>query len=429
MFLFISWIANAFQTYNIYLLTTCFLDQRRVQKKWEAAAFCVLFLQLTVPYLLIHIAGVTFFCSLTGCLWITLLYRGTWKKRILSGLFVCITMILAESIVAVLAGYVNFAFLGTTEYESIFGTVCAPIVEYMVVKFVRNFKHLRKGEFVPVTYWVISIALPICSLALYLLLYRQTSWSRWELLGCILFLFLINVFVFFLYDRQIANFHIMREKEILEQQNQYQSNQLKLMCEMEEQLQRQRHDFMKHMSMLFYLNEEKESGKIKNYIQEIKEQALLEYKYVETGNAVIDSIINYKIREAEDAGIQIETDIVIPSDLELSAYDMNVLLTNLLDNALEASKKEEKGEIRLTIRYIHHKLNIHIRNLCSRDAGTKHPDLTSTKRDGRKHGYGLKIIQETVDKYEGIMEISVKENWFDVKIGLFINSNRPNRPQ
>ncbi len=420
MFFLISLIANVFQTYNIYILTTCFLQERRVTKSRELIAYILLFLQLTVPYLMLNIAGLTFICSLTGCLWITLLYTASWRKRLLSGLLVCITMILAESIVAVLAGYVNLEFLETTEYYSIFGTVCAPMVEYMVAKLVSNFKNIKNGEVLPVTYWVISIALPVCSIALYLLFYQQNSWSRWELLGCILFLFLINIFVFFLYDRQVSNFHIAREKEALQLQNEYQNNQLKLLCEMDREVQQQRHDFAKHMSMLFYLNERNEQERIRKYILEIKEEIPLENQYIDTGNSIIDSIINYKIREAEGYGINITTDIKIPSDMEFSAYDMNVLLTNLLDNAIEASQKETEKAIELVICYIHHKLNVHIRNICTKEVKSQYGNFISMKEDRSRHGYGLRIVREMVEKYNGMMKIDVTKGWFDVKIGLIM---------
>lgn len=420
MYLLISLLANAFQTYNIYNLTTCFLRNRRVAGKWEGIAYIVLFLQLTIPYLVFHVAGITLFCSLTGCLWITLLYHSTWKKRLLSGVFVCITMILAESIVSVLAGYVNLEFFRTTEYFSIFGMVCAPIVEYMVVRMICNFKNLRRGESVPFTYWLISITLPVCSIALYLLFYQQNNWSQWELFSCILFLFLINIFVFFLYDHQIAQFQIEREKEVLELQNEYQREQLDMMSKMEEKMQRQRHDFVKHISMLFYLNESGKQEKIREYIREIQDEIPLGLSPVQTGNSVIDSILNYKLREVEEKGIPVATEIAVPCDLELSAYDMNLLLTNLLDNAIEASKGEEEKQIEIAIWYVHHKLNVHIRNRSTGEIHLERDQFATTKEDKANHGYGIKIVREVVEKYNGLMEIKTPEGWFEVKIGLIM---------
>ena len=42
--------------------------------------------------------------------------------------------------------------------------------------------------------------------------------------------------------------------------------------------------------------------------------------------------------------------------------------------------------------------------------------LVTTKKEKEYHGYGLKSIRYTVNKYEGAVTIDTKENWFDLKI-------------
>ena len=43
-------------------------------------------------------------------------------------------------------------------------------------------------------------------------------------------------------------------------------------------------------------------------------------------------------------------------------------------------------------------------------------ELTSTKKEKALHGYGIKSIRYTVNKYDGAVDIETKDNWFDLKI-------------
>jgi sensor histidine kinase regulating citrate/malate metabolism len=42
--------------------------------------------------------------------------------------------------------------------------------------------------------------------------------------------------------------------------------------------------------------------------------------------------------------------------------------------------------------------------------------IATTKREKGFHGYGIKSIQYTVNKYDGAVDINAKNNWFDMQI-------------
>ena len=64
-----------------------------------------------------------------------------------------------------------------------------------------------------------------------------------------------------------------------------------------------------------------------------------------TGNPVTDVVISRKIRKAGEEKVPIECNFIYPSALNISAFDLSILLNNGLDNALEASEKEQKPYI------------------------------------------------------------------------------------
>lgn len=61
--------------------------------------------------------------------------------------------------------------------------------------------------------------------------------------------------------------------------------------------------------------------------------------YSTSGNTIIDGLVNYKLQSVASENIKVETEIVVPEQLNIDIADLVTLLGNLLDNALEALKK------------------------------------------------------------------------------------------
>ena len=166
------------------------------------------------------------------------------------------------------------------------------------------------------------------------------------------------------------------EKEKLEQLNVYQNRQLKLMHQMDEELRIQRHDFQKHISMLAFMNSQGEKEKLTAYLNEMQEGELFQTKFERTDNFVIDSILSYKLQESDRLGIETKMDVKVPKDLNVSAYVLTGILTNLLDNAIEACEKVQDKKIKITIKYAKKMLIIRISN--TYDGKEKKPGVTVT---------------------------------------------------
>lgn len=422
MSLMIFLISSAFQTYEVYLLMQCFLKKCRFEGKGVLFAYAGLYLMLTLPNLVLGIPMVNLICSSGGELLITMLYKESWKKRILSWVFVFVVFALAECGVALLSGYNDLDLFSSSEYFSAFGTICLPVVMYLIVLFIRNLKNIREGEDVPVAYWTISVALPISSVYLFFLFYQQPGLRLQSVGACAVVLFAINIFVIYLYDRQLHSFRLQVEKDTLELQNQYQKNQLELMNQMVEQVREQRHDFIKHISMISYMNEQHEAERLAAYLGEIQEHILQGQNYADTGNAVLDGILNCKLQEAVAAGISVDMKLKVPEELELSVYDMNLILANLIDNSIEAVRDTRDKRIELGVCYKSkgERLMISVSNPYKGERKRTGSNFYTTKVDKTNHGYGLRKVEKIVKRHKGTMEISTENEIFEVKICLFL---------
>ena len=420
MEIFITIIADAFQTYCQYLMMKCFFDLCKFSPKVEFICYCISMLMTTIPHMLFRRLILTVLFSLITYLAIAFIYKGSVRKSIFVGLFSYVTMVFTESMVAASFGYLYSNFFTKQNYFSLFGTVCLPIVEYLLIRIIQNLKNLKAGQDIPISYWLVTIGLPPFSLTLYILFYKQLQWNKAELVIFVVIFFVLNILVFYLYDKQMQFYRIENEKNILELQNEYQLNQLKLVNEMGEKAREQRHDFLRHVSMISRLIGEKRYEEVESYIAEVRQNIEVVHKYVDSSNECIDSILNYKIQEAIGKGIDFDATVKVPKDMNFSLYDMNVLLSNLIDNSIEAVSSMEEKRITFHMYLIKNKLYIEISNPYKQIEKNRDGSFKTTKKDKRSHGYGLKNVNNIASKYEGVIKIDTQFNVFKVVVCLFI---------
>ena len=280
------------------------------------------------------------------CFWDELYYnKGKLSKAILVAVLAMGTMAVAEAIIAVCIGAVQVNAIQRNEYyDSVFVALLLPMVQYLVVILVKNFASLKDDESIPTSYWVITVVLPLITLAFIIILYIEAAMPLTYLVICGVLLIIINFMTIYLYDNTIRNMQARKENEILEVQNLCQQKQAESMQNVMEQIRGERHDFYKHLSSLRQMLIQEQYPGAKKYVDELfAERNAVSAKIIaDTGNYTLDSILNYEYERARTYDIEIEYDCEIPKELELSPKDMSIILMNLLDNAIEAVRKEDE---------------------------------------------------------------------------------------
>ena len=105
--------------------------------------------------------------------------------------------------------------------------------------------------------------------------------------------------------------------------------------------------------------------------------------------------------------------------IEIDDIDLSILFANLFDNAIEACvHNTSKSSIYLMVTYEKAYLNIIMKNTIEKPVLKHNPQLVTTKKDKKKHGYGLKTIDDVVRKYDGIKKYYEKDNYFYADLWL-----------
>jgi len=219
------------------------------------------------------------------------------------------------------------------------------------------------------------------------------------------------------HERQLLTEQYAKEKD-------FYLTQCLLMQESVEAVKSVRHDMKLHLFALKkYLADSKAAMTyLDGLVEEISENEI----YSKTGNMVVDSVINYKLKNINENGIEPHVKISIPQILSIEAVDIVTILGNLLDNALEATAMAEEKRIDINLSYNKSALIIKVANTF--DGIVKYTngvngaeDVIATRKSGDNHGYGLKNIRKSVDRYDGHMEISHDENVFSVGVMLYMD--------
>ncbi|MDE6678361.1 MAG: GHKL domain-containing protein [Ruminococcus sp.] len=205
-----------------------------------------------------------------------------------------------------------------------------------------------------------------------------------------------------------------REKERINLQMQMYKHQMEIMEQSQAQIRFLRHDIKNHLLHMNHLLSERDTESLTKYINETMQHLDIPQEYVRSGNRDIDSLLNYKLMTAKQSRTDIVTDVKIPAELHISSFDLNVILGNLLDNALDALEHCENRRLTVSLRYESGLLYILVQNTCCGE-----PSLVSAK--GAGHGIGLYSIRHTLETYQGDLKISYHDNMFTATVMLYLN--------
>lgn len=223
-----------------------------------------------------------------------------------------------------------------------------------------------------------------------------------------------------LYQKTCKDYKDFLEQQALEKQLQLYQKQLALMEKSQQSIRSLRHDMKYHLVFLHSCLEKGDIPSALRYLDEIEKCIEASENFIHSGNHTADSILNHHLSRAAKLGCELSAKIIIPPTLNISDFDLNTLLGNLLENALDALQKVEKRTLDI---YIHYEINIlyiSIYNSYDGICQKRNGRYISTKKDTENHGYGMRSIQAIVKKYNGISRFTADEHIFRADIILNI---------
>ncbi len=414
-------ITSAFGAHILYRYMNIFFDCTETDKKIEIASYLMYYFTICFLFLAFNNPMLNVIANLIMFFFITYNYEATMRKRLIATISIYMIHMTIESTIVLTMRYFDITIISKdSDLALIAGLITIKIITYNVMLFLSNFKLVKNDIKVSYIQWLSIFVMPVGTLILSLMLIlKVNSENLIGILISIIIMFVINVFVFYLYDALIKSYDEKMEKVLLLQQNMAYSKQLEVIAQSQENLKTFRHDVKNHVLLLKTLIEDDDKQGASEYLESFIECIDNSIEFSKSGNSEIDSILNYKLNKAVTFGIKTNIKVNVPDKLNIRPFDLSVVLGNLLDNAIEAARYCEEKLIKISAELDRNVLYINVSNSFDGNLKYEGRKLITTKEDNENHGIGLGSVQQSLEKYNGVMEIHHRDKMFYVDVLIY----------
>ena len=410
-------LTNLFRIFLIGRCASIFLGVD-VDKKKKHIVYGCFYVINTVLFWEFHTVWINMICNLMGIGAIVWLYT----KSVRTNLFITGTIYLVNCgcDVAATSLFVNYRDGGA--YNQIYAVISFFLIfmcELVIEKIITIHKDAEDAQNISL------VLMPICStIVITLLIYTDTC-TDIGLTIVSIGLLIANFLMLYLYNLLLHSISQQYEMEMLKTQLQVYANQLNVVLRGEEKIKALRHDIKHHLSELMLLANKHDVAEIQKYIDEMNSFLKNPNEIVSSGNLEIDSVLNFMLQKAEKELKTVDIKVMLPEKVRHS-FDINVMLGNLLENAIKAAGKTENKYLSVHIKLKRGILKVKIENsfessyILRKEQNRKDTILKTTKPFTKQHGIGLKNVKKIVEKYNGTMAVTAQKGIFCVNLLLYM---------
>ena len=409
-------IANLFFMFAIKQFMGVFFEERRTSSTTMWLTYLLYFIFAGIERFVFNIMLSHLLFIIPLLFIITLNYKSSVLKR-----FAATLSNYAVFTVAVFSVFIPVSRLVAYEHVHILEYSIGSLLALFIAFFMRRFRAIRRRDKSSLLFWVLILTMP-CTIIIVLLVDTLGYHNSSSLLSLI-FLMGANLLIFFVYENLSSAYEDKQKQTLDAQEKAYYYAQCKLMQDSVDTMKSYRHDVKLHLAALkdFTVGNAAATNYLNSLVDSIGENEV----YSDTGNIAFDSIINYKLKDVLNNNINLQTKIFVPPELNIETSDVVIILGNLLDNAFDAVAKVEDKMIRLNVEATKGNLFIKADNTFdgkieytkSKDGGEQ---AIVSRKNGDNHGYGLKNIRKSVEKYNGYVDIIHDNNIFSIGILMYV---------
>lgn len=405
------------------------MTDRRLKKVYQYFVISIIYISIDAfVYFNIDINQVYIFVSFFLAVVTLYIISREWVKSLIMSVFWILFGILSEVVSVYLISFTEKGRAEDVLNDNARYTVISCLARFLLLILALTYYSISKRDKATKktpAYWGIVVSIYAGSIFIIETFYNTyhnyvPSDENYKLLIIVIILIVINILIFFLYEQQAKYFAVKEDiKQLhnhIDRQRLFYDNEK----EMWERESMERHDMKNYFISLVKHIDDGDYDMLKEAIHEKINILNAKTRVISSGNRDIDVILNYKIADAIEKGIKVETHFDIVNTLNMVVEDMVVLLGNALDNAVEAAVKTENPYIRIEIGCSRGILDINISNTFKDQVHIDSNMLIKSTKNQQGHGWGIKSMKKIVDKYDGTLIMSSQDNMFTLHISIFV---------
>jgi signal transduction histidine kinase len=348
-------------------------------------------------------------------------YDGKASQKLYAAIIFIVLALISEVVCAgMVAGLSGNKIFRLSEYgpNRIAFVVISKLIQILLVYLMSIHVRRREGG---ITFGKIMPLLLCQIFCVYLIngvfVYNLNDPMNIELFLSVLAVLYVNLIIFWHVETVKDSYEIQKNKELAENQL---NAQIRYYNELESQhnfVKGLWHDMSKQIRAIENLVAADHRELATKYIEDIKKRLNQTSVVIDTANPILNAVLQGYSKQAQALDIRLDMDLSVPSEIVVQPMDLAVIVGNTVENAIAACSdiSPESGERTISIRLFKQGslLLYEITNPLGRDR--KHPKRNNGKRI---HGYGLHNVRNTVEKYNGYVDVQSDETTFMVTIVL-----------
>jgi sensor histidine kinase regulating citrate/malate metabolism len=212
----------------------------------------------------------------------------------------------------------------------------------------------------------------------------------------------------------------LHENKLFQMQVKNQSEMYRAISENFDNQKKKTHEFKNQIICIESLLGKKQYSELEKYVKGIYGELNKELDAINTNNVIVNAILNTKYQEASSKGIVFVFRVNDLSDIKIEDEDVVIILSNLLNNAIEACEKCADNKV-IKLKFVKEDdmVIIAVKNTFNHQLNYENGEIKSTKLENPfEHGIGIKNIIKVIEKYSGsyVIDNNNQEFYFSIII-------------
>ena len=360
---------------------------------------------------------------LYGCITFFILHCILYQSGLLFGLYMTIIYYATMGCVDNLCATFVFLLSGkSTDLDLSDNVQVSVIIHIIEISLFYLHNRIRKSKVVGITSWkwyTVPTLLSLISI-LHIFLFgdcfQKGQMSARPLFVCACFITFLQTAAMFLVSWMEQNAHYREETLSLQTKAQAQQESIEALSAAYAQQRKLTHDFQAHLDTLagMLAQQPPDASAVQKYVQGLQAAQTDRILLINTHHAALDALLNQKALVAQKRKIDIQFSVNDLSAVKINMVDLTILISNTLDNAIEACEKLPEEDRRIFVQVLLEEdvLFYAVRNR-SLPVNVQPGQLpVTTKIPPALHGYGLENVRTTLKKYSSLYAINYVDGWF-----------------
>lgn len=416
-------LSEIIYTLTVYKIINVFFTNKKINSVYEKILYAIFNIATVVVYLKFNIPLLTIVANFIFILLLlSLIYDDTFKRKAIVTILIIFFLLISDILLfMIFINVVNENILQKNSFFDIYVVFIVNMIRYLFVLIVINFYKIRIEKNIPLIFSLPIALTAVISMVITINMFLVINGNNYKFIYInITLIFIVCIVSIYIFNKMVNVMSENARQRILIKQSEYYEKKIEADRKNINDTRKIKHDMKNHMYAIKNMAKNNMSKDIITYTNDILGKIEGEKVYINTGNYLIDGILNVKFEEIKNQGIDFKYDVKIPEGIKLPEFEVITILGNLLDNAIEGVKSiKDNGYIEVFISYKDSNLLIKIVNTFDGLVIKDNKGFISRKGEKAYHGIGLENVREQVEKSNGYMNIDTGNCMFTVD--LFIN--------